>query len=267
MTTRKKYDIITADIILPRHAGAGALCSREYFQLVRSALSDDGLVLQWNGAEADTTYRMILRTFLSVFPEMTLWADGTLMVGSLKPLTVSRSAYQRRSDAGEFRGLFDWDYATMLESYLAGPPDVKNWVGDGEILTDDKPTIEYFLSLPRGEGPADLSGIVRRPGNVGRRSAQGLRSKGSLRERGLLRSRAPRVAWRRACCAAGRFACARARPSGLAYANPRYATRAWALLARKRALASRSEPSDRRPERLRVSLKMSASVSSARFSD
>jgi spermidine synthase len=168
MTTRKKYDIITADIILPRHAGAGALYSREYFQLVRSALSDDGLVLQWNGAEADTTYRMILRTFLSVFPEMTLWADGTLMVGSLKPLTVSRSAYQRRFDAGEFRGLFDWDYATMLESYLAGPPDVKNWVGDGEILTDDKPTIEYFLSLPRGEGPADLSGIVRRPGNIAR---------------------------------------------------------------------------------------------------
>ncbi len=80
MTTRKKYDIITADIILPRHAGAGALYSREYFQLVRNALSDDGLVLQWNGAEADTTYRMILRTFLSVFPEMTLvggrHADG-----------------------------------------------------------------------------------------------------------------------------------------------------------------------------------------------
>ena len=168
MTTRKKYDIITADIILPRHAGAGALYSREYFQLVRNALSDDGLVLQWNGAEADTTYRMILRTFLSVFPEMTLWADGTLMVGSLKPLTVSRSAYQRRFDAGEFRGLFDWDYARMLELYLAGPPDVKNWVGDGEILTDDKPTIEYFLSLPRGEGPADLNGIVRRPENVAR---------------------------------------------------------------------------------------------------
>jgi spermidine synthase len=166
MTTRKKYDIITADIILPRHAGAGALYSREYFQLVRNALSDDGLVLQWNGAEADTTYRNILRTFLSVFPEMTLWADGTLMVGSLKPLTVSRSAYERRFQAGEFRGLFNWDYATMLASFLAGPPDVKNWVGDGEILTDDKPTIEYFLSLPRGEGPADLNGIVRRPENI-----------------------------------------------------------------------------------------------------
>ena len=51
LTTRKKYDVITADIILPRHAGAGALYSQEYFQLVRNALKDDGLVLQWNGAE------------------------------------------------------------------------------------------------------------------------------------------------------------------------------------------------------------------------
>ena len=168
MTTRKKYDIITADIILPRHAGAGALYSREYFQLVRDALADDGLVLQWNGAEADTTYRMILRTFLSVFPELTLWADGTLMIGSLKPLTVSRSAYERRYESGEFRGLFDWTYATMLESYLAGPPDVKNWVGDGEVLTDDKPTIEYFLSVPRGQAPADLTSIVRRPEHIAR---------------------------------------------------------------------------------------------------
>ena len=35
LTTRKKYDVVTADIILPRHAGAGALYSREYFELVR----------------------------------------------------------------------------------------------------------------------------------------------------------------------------------------------------------------------------------------
>ena len=216
MTTRKKYDIITADIILPRHAGAGAH-SREYFQLVRSALSDDGLVLQWNGAEADTTYRMILRTFLSVFPEMTLWADGTLMVGSLKPLTVSRSAYQRRSDAGEFRGLFDWDYATMLESYLAGPPDVKNWVGDGEILTDDKPTIEYFLSLPRGEGACGSVGH-RAPASGRRTAVEAARGAGLARMRlasrvglallgaGLALPAGPRVAWQGLRAGRARFA-------------------------------------------------------------
>jgi spermidine synthase len=166
LTTRKKYDVITADIILPRHAGAGALYSREYFELVRRALKDDGLVLQWNGAEADTTYRMILRTFLSVFPETTLWADGTLMVGSLKPFTFSRQTYEQRFQDPAFRELFNWDFDTVAGMYLAGPPDVKTWVGDGPILTDDRPIIEYFLSLPADEGPSDLNGLQRQPAQI-----------------------------------------------------------------------------------------------------
>jgi spermidine synthase len=166
LTTRRKYDVITADIILPRHAGAGALYSREYFQLVRHALKPGGLVLQWNGGESDTTYRLILRTFLSVFPETTLWADGTLMVGSVEPFTFSRSAYERRYQDPRFRELFDWDFDTVAGMYLAGPPDVANWVGGGPILTDDRPIIEYFLSLPTNEGPADLSSLQRRPDQI-----------------------------------------------------------------------------------------------------
>jgi spermidine synthase len=166
LTTRRKYDVITADIILPRHAGAGALYSREYFALVRNAMKDDGLVLQWNGGESDTTYRLILRTFLSVFPETTLWADGTLMVGSIEPFAFSRSAYQRRYQDPRFRELFDWDFDTVAGMYLAGPPDVRDWVGDGPILTDDRPLIEYFLSLPANEGPADLSSLARRPDQI-----------------------------------------------------------------------------------------------------
>ena len=57
MMTRKKYDVITADIILPRHAGAGALYSREYYELVRNALAEGGLALQWNGGETETEYK------------------------------------------------------------------------------------------------------------------------------------------------------------------------------------------------------------------
>jgi hypothetical protein len=50
--------------------------------------------------------------------------------------------------------------------YLAGPPDVKTWVGDGPILTDDRPIIEYFLSLPADEGPSDLNGLQRQPAQI-----------------------------------------------------------------------------------------------------
>jgi len=166
LTTQKRYDVVTADIILPRHAGAGSLYSREYFALVRNALNDNGLVLQWNGGDSDTAYRLILRTFLSVFPHTTLWADGSLMMGSSKPFEFSRSAFERRQQDPRFRELFDWDYDTMVRMYVAGPPDVAQWVGDGPILTDDQPLIEYFLSLPRDDPPPDLRSLKARPSDI-----------------------------------------------------------------------------------------------------
>jgi spermidine synthase len=167
LTTRKKYDVVTADIILPHHAGAGALYSREYFELVRNALADGGLVLQWNGG-AGAVYNLILRTFLSVFPHTTLWADGTLMLGSMKPFEFSRSAYEQRRADPEFRRLFDWNYDRLLETYLAGPDQIRPWVGEGRILTDDRPVIEYFLSVPTDERELHVRDLQPRPGDIER---------------------------------------------------------------------------------------------------
>jgi spermidine synthase len=167
LTTRKKYDVITADIILPHHAGAGSLYSREYFALVRDALKDDGLVLQWNGGEG-ATYNLILRTFVSVFPHTTLWADGTLMLGSKQPFTFSRAAYEQRRANPDFRRLFDWTYDEIVNMYAGGPPDVARWVGPGQVLSDDKPVIEYFLSLPTDEPSLDVATLTRRTDDIER---------------------------------------------------------------------------------------------------
>ena len=155
LMSRKKYDLITADIILPRHAGAGSLYSREYYQLVRQALADDGLVVQWNGGDSETEYKLLLRTFTSVFPYTTLWAEGSLMLGSTAPFTLSQSRYEARRVAFE---QFQWDLPTLKRIYVAGPQEIHDFVGDGPILTDDKPVIEYFLSLPKKDNPGGYSG-------------------------------------------------------------------------------------------------------------
>ena len=154
MRTRKKYDVITADIILPRHAGAGSLYSREYYELVRAALADGGLAMQWNGGDSATEYKLLLRTFTSVFPYTTLWAEGGLMLGSTKPFTLSRSAYEARR--GGF--MFNWDLATLKRIYSAGPDEIRAFLGEGPVLTDDKPVIEYFLSLPKNDAPGGYTG-------------------------------------------------------------------------------------------------------------
>ena len=157
LMNRRKYDVITADIILPRHAGAGALYSREYFELVRKSLADGGLVMQWNGADTETEYKLLLRTFLSVFPETTLWADGGLMLGSVRPFTISELAYNVRRQTFE---QFPWDLATLKRIYTANPQAAKAFAGDGPILTDDRPVIEYFLSLPKHSGPGGYTGPI-----------------------------------------------------------------------------------------------------------
>lgn len=155
MMSRKKYDVITADIILPRHAGAGALYSKEYYELVRSRLASGGLVMQWNGGDSAAEYTLLMRTFLSVFPHTTLWGDGSLMLGSMEPFTLSRTAYDARRVGFE---QFPWDIATLRRIFLAGPDEMREFAGEGPILTDDKPMIEYFLSLPLNDGPGGYQG-------------------------------------------------------------------------------------------------------------
>ncbi|HSL22784.1 MAG TPA: fused MFS/spermidine synthase [Vicinamibacterales bacterium] len=161
MLTRRRYDVITADLILPIHAGAGNLYSAEYFRLVRNALKDDGIALQWvAGTEAE--YKIIMRTFLSVFPETTLWIGGDLMIGTKKPLMLRRGDFDwklqvpGRREALQELGIDTFE--KLLAAYRAGPDELKQFVGPGPILTDDRPLVEYFLSLPRDRA-ADISGL------------------------------------------------------------------------------------------------------------
>jgi spermidine synthase len=163
LLTKTRYDVVTADIIQPTHAGAGLLYSQEYFRLARGVLKDGGLMVQWVGPRSDTYYRLIARTFQSVFPETTVWVNGTLLVGSTRPLRIDREAIARRFDNPALRtaladaGFRDAD--AVLAAYTAGPSELRKFLGEGPVLTDDKPMLEYYLSLPSGDRPVDLSGL------------------------------------------------------------------------------------------------------------
>ena len=62
------------------------------------------------------------------------------MVGSIKPLAFSRSAYERRYADPQFRELFDWNFDTIAKTYLAGPKAAAAG-RPRAIMTDDKPTV------------------------------------------------------------------------------------------------------------------------------
>jgi spermidine synthase len=159
----ERFDVVTADIIQPSHAGAGNLYSREYFRLVRRALNANGLALQWIGHRPATQYRLIMRTFLSVFPNATLWFDGGLMVGSLVPLKIDRQQLATKRANPVIASALDdiglQDFSTLASWYTAGSEEMHRFVGEGPILTDDRPLVEYHRSLPENDPPVNLSSL------------------------------------------------------------------------------------------------------------
>ena len=167
MLTRRRYDVVTADIMIPIYAGSGNLYSAEYFRLMRRVMNPGGIALQWvSGTDAE--YKTIARTFLSVFPETTAWAAGGLLVGSMEPLRLRRSDFDwKLKMPGRAQGLHDLNvesFDRLLAAFTAGPDELRAFVGPGPVLTDDRPLAEYFLSLPR-DRDADLTtlkGDVRR---------------------------------------------------------------------------------------------------------
>ena len=154
LVTDERYDVITADVIQPVHAGAGKVWSIEYWELARDALADGGLMLQWVPDERDVHYEMIVRSFLEVFPNATAWANGSMLVGTREPLRIDPGDFEARladpatRAAMESVGIVD---ATSLAGlYTAGPDELRAFVGPGPVLDDDHPRVEYFRTLGTG---------------------------------------------------------------------------------------------------------------------
>ena len=163
--TRRRFDVITADIIQPGHAGAGHVYSKEYFTLVRHALKENGVVLQWIGHRPFVEYTLIMRTFLEVFPYATLWKDAEFMVGTLQPLSIDPAALARLRQHPETREALDAvglkQFEDLRNWYTGGPDEMRAFVGAGPVLTDDRPLVEYHHWLPRPEDqpPLNLSSL------------------------------------------------------------------------------------------------------------
>jgi spermidine synthase len=92
-----------------------------------------------------------------------VWVNGSLLVGSIRPLRIDRGAIAARYREPVLRAALAeagfGDVDAVLGAYTAGPDELRAFLGTGPVLTDDKPMLEYYLSLPRGDGPVDLTGL------------------------------------------------------------------------------------------------------------
>ncbi len=157
LTTDRRYDMITSDTVQPWDAGSTNLYSAEYYRLVLNALTPNGVMAQWIAPQDDYQYKTMLRTFLSVFPHVTMWLSADLLIGSHEPIVVDLAETARRFDPPSARAaLAQGGFRTpedLAGTFVATREEIEAFAGPGPILSDDRPMIEYYRSIPsRGQG-------------------------------------------------------------------------------------------------------------------
>src|ERR1044071_1539339 len=103
LATPEHYDVITAEPSNPWIAGIANLYTREFYEVVKSKIKDDGIFAQWfhNYSMSPDDFRMVFRTFAQVFPYVSLWSmkeSDFLLVGSKREQVFDYPAVKKIYD-------------------------------------------------------------------------------------------------------------------------------------------------------------------------
>jgi spermidine synthase len=153
-TTPEHYDLVVIEPLQAWSVGTTALYTREFYLEVKKILNAGGALAQWipfYGQGVEETRSMVL-TAIEVFPEASLWLDahdGILILRSEPGTLSSVEFFQRISDRGIEIDLKEGDvqrHADLLSLYLAGPEELRAWVGNAKRITDNRPFLEYVAA-------------------------------------------------------------------------------------------------------------------------
>ena len=157
LMTKTKYDMISTGIIHPLvSAGSSNIYTADFYRLCRRILSEDGIMCQWVPLHRlpEAHYKMIVRTFIEVFPQTTLWykytPDFVILIGTPEPLRIDYKNFMARARIASIReGLAadDLDGPSLLDSFMMGPETVRKYAGVGPIHTDNRPRLEFFRGV------------------------------------------------------------------------------------------------------------------------
>jgi spermidine synthase len=169
-TTDEKFSVIVTDVTNLKYKRNPYLYTREYFEIMRDALSEDGVAAAWLpvGGLSFHDLRTLIATFDSVFPHTTAWfftqfpTHFIVLVGTPETTQVNLDELGERM-AGVERDLRSlsvdnvYELASML---LLGERDIDALVDGAPIHTDNRPILEY--------SDMDLYNVVDVAPNLGR---------------------------------------------------------------------------------------------------
>jgi spermidine synthase len=148
----EQYDVIVSEPSNPWMAGIASLFTREFFEVAKSRLAPGGVLCQWAHTYdiSDPDLRSIVATFMSVFPNGTMWLVGeadVLLVGGNDPLTpritAVASAWRRPGVAEDLATVGAMDPLAVLSFFVAEGKALAAWAGDAPIQTDNRARLEF----------------------------------------------------------------------------------------------------------------------------
>jgi spermidine synthase/MFS family permease len=163
--TSHKYDLITFEPPPPGQADVVGLYTKEYYELVRNRLTPRGLVTQWIPIiqTGYTTNLSMIRTFVEVFPYVTLWTGALnelIVCAGVEPMELDTNALNRRiserSLHSELAEIGAGDAESVFAAYLGGKKWLEDLTRNVPAITDDNRLLEYDYARKATE-PSTIS--------------------------------------------------------------------------------------------------------------
>src|ERR1051326_7461449 len=160
-----QFDAIVSDLFVPWNPGTGNLYAKEMYEAVARRLAPDGIFCQWLPLYQLTPagFATIARTFLSVFPDVTLWRNDFYaerpVVGLVGRLTRKQVDFD--SLAMRLAAMPEWSRDPLFTSprgvvmlYAGDLRQAAALFEAAPLNTDDRPVIEF--TAPRAtRAPGD----------------------------------------------------------------------------------------------------------------
>jgi spermidine synthase len=154
----KKYDVIVSGVSDPWISGVSNLFTYDYFMELKSKLKEGGVVALWfsNYRNTPEDFKTGLNSFAAVFPNTSIWfhhkaeldlvvigtvGEHKLDMERLKAI-FNRPEVMEELEAIEINSPYD-----IFSLYLAGGQDLREFLADAGINTDERPILEF--SLPK----------------------------------------------------------------------------------------------------------------------
>ena len=175
LRTSKTYDLIISDAKQDARFGGNAkILSQELYRYSLERLNECGLFVQFLPLDGSLeSLKLILRTFISVFPETELFIESPsylLTVGSRCPIggreRPTREELQRSGVAGDIEALYVPDASRLPAIWLASGSELEEVLGDGPINSWDKLPLEFLsYRMPRAspQQSAEVQAMLQSP--------------------------------------------------------------------------------------------------------